>query len=189
MAKNHSFNGNTLTYNLPGESVTVDLSALPENITQKALEFAIPTLLRNATAGLLNEDPAKAIERVKARISAWLDGKWSSKSESSAEPRSSLLVLALSEALTVTASAAQKMIEDAIEAAQTAANVDTDSLDEADVKAAKAIAKQVRDAFGATREVAPILQRLKVEAAQKAADAKLAETSSKPSIFDLTRKP
>ena len=61
MSKNHSFNGSVLTYNLPNEAVTVDLATLPADIIQKALQFAIPTLIRNATAGLLTEGRFSAI--------------------------------------------------------------------------------------------------------------------------------
>lgn len=172
MAKNHTFNGSTLIYNLPNESVEVDLSTLPADIIQKALQFAIPTLIRNATAGLLTEDPVKATERVKARIAAWMDGKWSAKGEASAEPRTSLLARAIAEVLGITPTEAAAKVEAAVEAALTAANVDADSADEDEVAQAKATANAVRKAFRETAEVAPVYKRLKEETAKKAEEGK-----------------
>ena len=172
MAKNHAFAGSVLTYNLPTESVTVDLASLPANIVEKALQFAIPTLIRNATAGLLTEDPVKATERVKARLAAWADGKWSAKGEASAEPRTSLLARAIAEVLGITPTEAAAKVEEAVEAALTSAEVDADSADEEEVAAAKTVANSVRKAFRETAEVAPVYARLKAEAAKKAEEGK-----------------
>ena len=172
MAKNHSFNGSVLTYNLPEEDVVVDLAALPQEIIQKALQFAIPTLLRNATAGLLSEDPVKATERVKARVAAWAEGKWSAKGEASAEPRTSLLARAIAEVLSITPKEAAEKVEQAVEAALSAANVDADSADEDEVTQAKSIANSVRKAFRETAEVAPVYKKLKEEQAAQAETGK-----------------
>jgi hypothetical protein len=172
MTKNHGFNGSILTYSLPNEAVVLDIATLPANIVQKALEFAIPTLLRNATAGLLTEDPVKATERVKARIAAWAEGKWSAKGEASAEPRTSLLARAIAEVLGITPTEAAAKVEAAVEAALSAAEVDADSADEEEVALAKTTANSVRRAFRETEEVAPVYARLKAETAKKAAEGK-----------------
>lgn len=172
MAKNHNFNGSTLTYNLPNEQVVVDIASLPANIVEKALQFAIPTLIRNATAGLLTEDPVKATERVKARLAAWAEGKWSAKGEASAEPRTSLLARAIAEVLNITPTEAAAKVEAAVEAALTAAGVDADSADEDEVKQAKEVANSIRKAFRETAEVAPVYKRLKEETAKKAEEGK-----------------
>lgn len=168
MAKNHAFAGTVLTYQLPNEAVTLDIAALPKEIVDKMIQFAAPTLIRNATAGLLTEDPAKATERVKARIAAWLDGKWSAKGEASAEPRTSLLSRAIAEVLGITPAEAAAKVEAAVEAALTAANVDADSADEAEVEKAGKIGREIRKAFRETAEVAPVYKRLKEEAAKEA---------------------
>lgn len=172
MAKNHTFAGTTLTYNLPGEIVELDMAKLPQEIVEKMIQFAAPTLIRNATAGLLTEDPVKAIERVKARIAAWLDGKWSAKGEASAEPRTSLLARAIAEVLGCTPTEAAAKVEAAVEAALQAAGVDADSADESEVEAAQKIGRDVRKAFRETAEVAPVYKRLKEETAKKAEEGK-----------------
>src|SRR5262245_2965303 len=49
------------------------IGRLPEWM-QNALHFSLKTAARNATAGILKEDPAKALERVQGRLTAWAEG-------------------------------------------------------------------------------------------------------------------
>lgn len=172
MSKNHSWAGNVLTQTLCGESFTVNLADLPKEIVEKALQFAIPTLLRNATAGLANEDPEKAKTRVAARIAAWLEGKWSAKGEASAEPRTSLLARAVAEALNITPAEAANAIETAVDAALESAQLDSESEDDDEKAKVAQVAKDVRSMFREAAEVAPIYKRLRDEAAAKKAEAK-----------------
>lgn len=172
MSKNHTWTGSVLNQTLCGESFTVDLTALPKEIVEKALQFAIPTLLRNATAGLANEDPEKAKTRVAARIAAWLDGKWSAKGEASAEPRTSLLARAVAEALGITPSEAASTIESAVESALEAASLDAETEDDEEKAKVIALAKEVRGMFREATEVNVIYKRLRDEAAAKKAEAK-----------------
>jgi len=172
MAKNHEWNGSILKQTLCGEQFTVDSAALPKEIVDKALQFALPTLLRNATAGLATEDPGKAIERVKARIAAWLEGKWSAKGEASAEPRTSLLARAVAEALGIDAGEAASAIENAVDKALAAAGLDPESEDDEEKGKVKSTSNEVRKLFRESSEVAPIYKRLRDEAAAKAAKDK-----------------
>lgn len=172
MARNHQWNDSILTYNLPGGPVIVNLLDLPETIIQKAVQFALPTLLRNATAGLLNEDPAKAEERVKARIAAWLAGNWSAKGEASAEPRTSILARAVAEALGIDVGTAAGKIEAAVEAALEKAGLDAEAEDDDEKAKVKAMANAVRKLFREAVEVAPIYKTMRDDAAAKAAAEK-----------------
>lgn len=168
MAKNHSYNGNVLQQTLCGTDFSVDLDLLPQSIKDAAVRFALPTLLRNATAGLASEDPAKAVERVGQRIAAWMAGSWSAKGEASAEPRTSLLARALAEVLGCEAKDAAARIEAAIEAALSNASIDPDSDDDDEKAKAKAIGNEVRKQIRETAEVAPIYKRMRDEAAEAA---------------------
>jgi len=172
MGRNHEWKGNILNQTLCGETFAVDLTTLPDEIIQKALQFAIPTLLRNATAGLASEDPTKAVERVKARIAAWLEGKWSAKGEASAEPRTSLLARAVAEALGIDAGEAASAIESAVDKALAAAGLDPESEDDDEKAKVKSTSNDVRKLFRESAEVAPIYKRLRDEAAMKAAKDK-----------------
>jgi hypothetical protein len=172
MGKNHSWNGTELTQTLCGETFKVDIAALPADIINAAIRFALPTLLRNATAGLASEDPPKAIERVKARLAAWAEGKWSAKGEASAEPRTSLLARAVAEALGKTVAEAAAIIEGAVERALEAAELDQESEDDEEKAAVRKVGTDVRKVFREAAEVAPIYKRLKDEAAAKAASDK-----------------
>lgn len=181
MAKNHSWAEAVLSFTTPsGEVVTVDQSQLPANIIAAAVKFALPTLLRNATAGLATEDPAKATERVKGRIAAWLAGNWSAKGEASAEPRTSLLARALAEVMRIEVADAAAKIESAIETTMAAQEppCDADSEDDDEKSRCRKVAAAVRKALRETAEVAPVYKRLSDEAAAKAAEGKTAVSLS-----------
>ena len=66
MAKNHTFDGSTLTYNLPNESVTVDLATLPANIVEKMVEGRLRKYFDEIT--LLGQpfvkDPEQSVEKL-----------------------------------------------------------------------------------------------------------------------------
>ncbi|MBM3272849.1 hypothetical protein FJY94_06330 [Candidatus Kaiserbacteria bacterium] len=181
MAKNHTWNGSTLTQTLCGEQFTVDITALPKEIVDKALQFALPTLLRNATAGLATEDPGKAKERVAARIAAWLDGQWTSKGEASATPRGSLLVQALAEVKGITTTEAASIIEASIEKALAAQGIDPEG-DEEEQKKAKDLAKELKDMFALTPEIEPVYKRIQAERAAAKADAAAKAAAAKPKV-------
>lgn len=149
---------------------------------QQALYFALKTAARNATAGLMDKEPAEAAKRVSARLKAWSEGKWQAASERTGEPRESLLARAVAEALGLEVADAAEQISAAIAAAQEEGGVDPESEDK-EVKAkANKIARDIRDQLRDDSAVLPIYTRMQKEELDKRAAAKGGE-GSKPSVL------
>lgn len=133
-----------------------------------ALHFAIKTGSRNATAGLLNEDPQKAYERVVDRMTAWSAGVWRAASESAGESRTSILARAVAEALGVELDDAISQIDTAIEEAVDAANLDKDH--DPDKPKVRKVGNDLRNSLRGDPAIAPIYARMQAEEAAKRAE-------------------
>ena len=167
MAKHHKWEGNVLHYNIPnGGDASLDVSKLPENVVAAALKFGIQTAARNATAGLFGEEPETAFKRMTARFKNWLEGEWKAASAGGegAERKTSMLAQALAEAGAIDVEKAAEIISDVISEKVEEAGLSGD--EEADKPGIRKIAAAVRQSFAAMPEVAPILARIKAEAAQ-----------------------
>lgn len=182
MAKNHKWDGNVLTYTIPkaGEGgadgvATLDISKLPESVIAAALRFGLQTAARNATAGLFSEEPVTAFKRMVGRFTNWLEGEWKAASAGGdgAERKTSMLAQALAEAGQIDVEKAAEIISDVISEKVEEAGLSAD--EDADKPAIRKIAAAVRTGFAEMPEVAPILTRIKAEAAQKRAAEAQAE--------------
>jgi hypothetical protein len=182
MAKNHKWEGNVLTYSIPKAAeggadavATLDITKLPENVIAAALRFGLQTAARNATAGLFSEEPATAFKRMASRFKNWLEGEWKAASAGGdgAERKTSMLAQALAEAGQIDVEKAAEIISDVISEKVDEAGLSAD--EETDKPAIRKIAAAVRSGFAEMPEVAPILTRIKAEAAQKRAQEAQAE--------------
>lgn len=171
MAKHYKWDGNTLRYSVPnaGEA-TLDVASLPDAVKTAAMLFGIQTAARNATAGLFTEEPESALKRMQQRFATWLKGEWKAAGAGGegAERKSSMLALAVAEAGGIDAERAAEIISDVISEKVEEAGLSPD--EETDKAAIRKIAAAVRTSFAEMPEVAPILTRIKAEAAQKRAD-------------------
>lgn len=172
VAKHHKWNGEVLEYSVPGALeggaagvATLDVSKLPEAVKLAAMHFGLQTAARNATAGLFTEEPATAFKRMGARFKNWLDGVWKAASAGDGERKTSMLSQAVAEAGGITVEEAADIITSLIEEKVTEANLSAD--EEADKPAIRKIGAAVRSSFAELPEVAPILARIKAEAALK----------------------
>jgi hypothetical protein len=139
-------------------------------VAKDALFFAIKTASRNATAGLLSSDkpaynPAEAFKRVQARMDAWAKGVWQASSESSGEPRTSLLARAVAEAMGRTPEEAAEDISAVIDAALDEASLDKE--DETQKAAVRKISTAIRNQLKSDIAVERIYKRLQREDAEK----------------------
>lgn len=172
MAKNHKWDGNILSYTIPGagaagaaEVATLDVSKLPDAVKEAALKFGLQTAARNATAGLFGDEPATAFKRMVGRFKNWADGVWKAASAGDGERKTSMLSQAVAEAGAITVEEAADIITSMIEEKVTEAGLSAD--EEADKPAIRKIGAAVRSGFADLPEVAPILARIKAEAALK----------------------
>lgn len=206
MAKNHSWQGAVLSYTVPngvapGQNgvATLDLSKLVPTfdslppVAQEALKFAAQTAGRNATAGLFTEEPTTAFKRLVARFKNWTDGVWKAASAGDGERKTSMLSQAVAEAGAITIEEAADIITSLIEEKITEASLSAD--EEADKPAIRKIGAAVRSGFAELPEVAPILARIKAEAAlerSKAADEAAAKAKAEGkvgSLAEMLKKP
>lgn len=185
MAKHYRWEGLVLTFNVPNAGdASIDVGALPDDVKKAALLFGVQTAARNATAGFFGKEPETALKRMSARFKNWLEGTWKAASTGGeGESKTSMLAQAFAEAATASgtemdAEGAAELISTVIEEKVTEAGL---SADEEDDKAAiRKIASAVRASFGEMPEVAPILTRIKAEAAQRrAVEAADAATKAK----------
>lgn len=178
MAKNHKWEGAVLSYTVPNGAgagqagvATFDLAKVVPNfaelptVGQEMLKFAAQTAGRNATAGLFSEEPETAFKRLSARFKNWLDGVWKSASAGDGERKTSMLSQAVAEAGAITVEEAADIITSLIEEKVTEAGLSAD--EDADKPAIRKIGAAVRQSFAELPEVAPILARIKAEAAMK----------------------
>jgi hypothetical protein len=172
MAKHHKWEGSILSYGIPGAGeggqaamASLDIDKLPESVKRAALMFGIQTAARNATAGLFTEEPTTAFKRMSARFKNWMDGVWKAASAGDGERKTSMLSQAVAEAGGISVEEAADIITSLIEEKVAEANLSAD--EEADKPAIRKIGAAVRASFGELPEVAPILARIKAEAALK----------------------
>jgi len=190
MAKKHEqkFDGMVLLYSLPGVGdATTDIAAWPENVKAEALKFAAKTLARNATAGLMgsDEDKKTALERVVTRFKNFAEGIWrSGAGAESAERPTSMLARAMAEALQIEAAEAAERIAALIDAKVAEAELSPDEED--DKTEIRKIAKAVRDFIASTKEVQPILLRIRAEEAVKR--SQVATKADAPSLADAVKR-
>jgi hypothetical protein len=185
MAKHHKWEGNVLAYSIPqaGEGgsaalAQLDIDKLPQAVKDAALKFGLQTAARNATAGLFTEEPATAFKRMTGRFKNWMDGVWKAASAGDGERKTSMLSQAVAEAGGITVEEAADIITSLIEEKVTEANLSAD--EEADKPAIRKIGAAVRQSFAELPEVAPILARIKAEAALKREqEAKVAAEKAK----------
>lgn len=166
MAKHHKWEGSVLSYDVPGAGgATLDMAKLPQAVKDAALMFGLQTAARNATAGLFTDDPAAALKRMTGRFKNWMDGVWKAASSGDGERKTSMLAQAVAEAGGITPDEAAEIITSVIEEKVAEASLSAD--EEEDKPAIRKIAAAVRASFAETPEVAPVLARIKTEAAQK----------------------
>lgn len=139
-----------------------------------ALHFAIKTASRNATAGLMKDEPEKAFERVQERFKSWQGGIWRAASEASGEPRTSLLARAVAEVLGIDVSEAAENIGSIIEAQVDEAGLSPD--EDADKAKIRKIGNDVRANLRSDVAVAKVYARLQAEEAAKRAEEKASVT-------------
>jgi hypothetical protein len=183
MAKHYKWEGNKLTFSIPGAGdASIDIASLPEAVKQAALMFGVQTAARNATAGFFGKEPATALKRMSARFKNWLEGTWKAASTGGeGESKTSMLAQAFAEAATAAgtpmdAEGAAELISGVIEEKVAEADLSADEDD--DKPAIRKIASAVRASFAEMPEVAPILTRIKAEAAQRRA-AEAVEAAAK----------
>lgn len=185
MAKNHKWDGLVLSYTIPGALeggaagvATLDVNKLPDAVKQAAMLFGLQTAARNATAGLFTEEPATAFKRMGARFKNWMDGVWKAASAGDGERKTSMLSQAVAEAGGITVEESADIITSMIEEKVTEAGLSAD--EEADKPAIRKIGAAVRQGFAELPEVAPVLARIKAEAALKREqEAKVAAEKAK----------
>lgn len=181
MAKFSSFDEfkqGTFSHDLMGDGKMVATMNVAEAIpgfdsmadwVKAALHFAIKTGSRNATAGLLKEDPAKAYERVQERFKSWAGGVWRAASEASGEPRTSLLARAVAEVMGIDVSDAAEQITALIDNAVDEKGLDRD--EEGDKAKIRKIGADIRANLKKDVGVAKVFARLQAEEAAKRAEA------------------
>ena len=172
MAKHHKWEGQVLSYSVPGAGengavglASLDVAKLPQAVKDAALMFGLQTAARNATAGLFKEEPGQALKRMSARFKNWMDGVWKAASAGEGERKTSMLAQAVSEAGGITVEEAAEIITGVIEEKVAEAGLSADEED--DKPAIRKIGAAVRQSFAETPEVAPVLARIKAEAALK----------------------
>ena len=199
MAKNHKWDGAILSYTVPNGAgagtpgvATLDLTKLVPTfadlppVAQEALKFAAQTAGRNATAGLFSEEPETAFKRLVARFKNWTDGVWKAASAGDGERKTSMLSQAVAEAGGITVEQAADIITSMIEEKVTEAGLSAD--EDADKPAIRKIGAAVRQGFAETAEVAPVLARIKAEAAlkrQKEAEAEATKLKAEGKVGNL----
>lgn len=194
------FKENVFTHDITGDGTMVaslDLNAVFPSIISaggvavEALQFAVKTASRNATAGLLDStkpafNPAEAFKRVQARMTAWAGGKWLAASESSGEPRTSLLARAVAEVMGITAEQAAEDITAAIDAALDEANLSKD--EESDKAQVRKIGNAIRGAIREADDVKVVYARMKAEDATKNSEAVAAAPKAGKGVAELLKK-
>ena len=167
--------------NLPAEALK-----LPE-WAFNALHFALKTAARNATAGLMKDEPKKAFERVAQRFASWEKGEWKAAGSTgeAGEKVGTLLARALGKVLGISADDAADQISETIRGAVEAANLDPESQEADEKKKVSKIAADIRSQLRTDPAVEPVYKQLQVEEAQKRADeaAKVKPTESKLSAI------
>lgn len=156
-----------------------------------ALHFAIKTAARNARASIKPEAVEDAFKAVTERFGAWAKKVWRAASESTGEPRTSLLARAVAEALT--SGGVETSVEDAAEqiSAMIEEAIDSAGLsrdEDADKAKIRKIGSDVRDQLKSASDVAKIYARLQAEEAVKRSEKAQSTPNDKPALKDLMKR-
>lgn len=169
--------------------VAVNFARIMSNadLVAQAVKFAIGHVLRNATAGKM-EDLPTAVEAVKERAAALDAGKWSEHREGgeTGESRTSLLAQAIAEVTGGTPAEGAKFVSEEIARACEDAGIDADAdeSDSAETKSKrKSIASKVRKGLSEDPAIKPVVARMRAENAAKAAADAVADAKGKTSRF------
>ena len=187
-----AFDGNLFSHQIGEHVSTVDLNEafqgyenFADNV-KSALQFAVKTASRNATAGKLASEEAvkEAIEAVKTRHATWLGHGWAARREASGEPRSSMLAQALAELSggQVSAEEVAEGIDKMVEAACDEAGLDQASEEKEDKAKIRAIRTEINKKFRAKPEVAAKIKQLELAKLQ----AQTAEAERKAAGVEAT---
>lgn len=189
------FSGGVFRHDLKGDGSLVaemlvaevipNFDALPA-IAKQALHFAFKTASRNATAGVLSDDPPSALKRVQERMKAWAQGVWRAASESAGEPRTSLLAKAVAEVLGITPDEAAEQISAMIEGALDEAGLDRDN--DADKAKIRKIGNDVRAQLRSAKDVAVVYARMQAEEAAKRAESAATRSSDAKPLAELLKR-
>jgi len=185
--------------NVEAKTVSVDLNAVfgyngLGDIAKKAIAFAVGHVLRNATAGKM-DDVEKALEAVADRAKALNEGKWSERKETgeTGESSASQLSQALAVVMGVKPNEAADFIVDQVRTALEEAGLDPDASNDdlsADEKSKRRkIAAKVRKSIGDDPAVSTEIGKIKLANAQKALEEKTKAAEGKASAFTKTEAP
>lgn len=170
-----TFDGSIFHHQIGEQSFDFDMSVFDANpaLRQKALEFAVKTASRNATAGKLStaEEVKEAIDAVMKRHNSWRNGEWAARREASGDKTYSLLVQALAELSggRVTEDEVAEMIESQIEEKIDAAGLDKESEDKEVKSKVRAIGREVRKQYTSKPVVAAKIKTLELAKLQEQA--------------------
>lgn len=170
-----SFDGAVFHHQIGEQIFDFDMSVFDSNpaLRQKALEFAVKTASRNATAGKLStaEEVKEAIEAVMKRHNSWRNGEWAARREASGDKTYSVLIQALAELSNgrVTEDEIAEMIESQIEEKIDAAGLDKYSEDKEIKSKVRAIGREVRKQYSSKPVVAAKVKALELAKLQEQA--------------------
>lgn len=151
-----------------------------------ALHFAIKTAARNARASIRPELIEDAFKAVSERFLAWSNKVWRAASESTGEPRTSILAKAVAEVLGIEMEEAAEQISGMIEEGIDSAGLSRD--EDADKAKIRKIGTDVREQLKSARDVSKVYARLQAEEAVKRSEKAQLAASDKPALADLLNR-
>lgn len=160
--------------------------AVMEDHELAAFHFAIKTAARNARASIKPDAIEEAFKAVTDRFSAWAKKVWRAASESTGEPRDSILARAIAEVLSIEVAEAVEQISAMIQDAVDEAGLSRD--EDADKAKIRKIGADVRDQLKSASDVSKVYARLQAEEAVKRSEKAQAATSDKPALADLLKR-
>lgn len=188
------FKAGTFSYDVGGGKIaTLDVAAAFPSIAVMgeselgALHFAIKTAARNARASIKPEQIEEAFKAVSDRFAAWAKGVWRAASESTGEPRTSLLARAVAEVMAIDVEEAAEQISAMIESAVDAAGLSSD--EDADKAKIRKIGADIRAQLKATTDVSKVYARLQAEEAVKRSElAQNAKPAEGKALADILKR-
>lgn len=187
------FKAGTFAYDVgAGKVATLDVKAafpaiaVMEEHEVAALHFAIKTAARNARASIKPDQVEEALKAVTERFQAWSKKIWRAASESTGEPRTSLLARAVAEVMGIAVDEAAEQISVMIEEAIDSAGLSRD--EDADKAKIRKIGADVRDQLKSASDVAKIYARLQAEEAVKRSEKAQQTPSDKPALADILKR-
>lgn len=186
-----SFDGSLFQHQIGDKTFEFDMAVFDENpaLRQKALEFAVKTASRNATAGKLStaDEVKEAVEAVMKRHNSWRNGEWAARREASGDKTYSVLIQALAELSNgrVTEDEVAEMIESQIEEKIDAQGLDKYSEDKEVKLKVRAIGREVRKQYSSKAVVAAKVKAIELAKLQQqaAAAAAAAEGQTGDDLF------